>query len=67
MGSPSISTVAAAEFRREIADLVAQRGKQVGAAIDENRHLAAIMSELQGGLGHRSIVSLGLAAKQEPA
>ena len=46
------AALAAAEFRRHIADQFAQSDQQIGAAIDEDRDVAAVMTKLQGGLGH---------------
>ena len=56
------SALAAAEFGRQIADEIPQGGQQIAAAIDEDGDVAAVMAELQGGLGHR--LSLLLAGEQ---
>ncbi len=47
------AALAAAEFGRHIADLIAQGGEQIGAAIDEDGDVAAVVTKLQRGLGHR--------------
>ena len=46
------SALAATEFWRHIADLIAQDGEQIGAAIDKDRDIAVVVTKLQGGLGH---------------
>ena len=46
------AALAAAEFRRHVADQFAQRDQQIGAAVDEDRDVAAVVTKLQGGLGH---------------
>jgi len=46
------SALAAAEFGGHVADQIAQGGQQIDAAIDEDGDLAAVMTKLQGGLGH---------------
>lgn len=61
------AALTAAEFRRLIADLLTQRGKQVGAAVDENRCLAAVVSELQGGLGHGTSLSSAVPPEKQAA
>src|SRR5260370_24660308 len=56
------SALAATEFGRHVADEIAQGGKQIGAAIDEDGDVAAIVTKLQGGFGHK--LSLFLAGEQ---
>ena len=46
------SSLAAAKLGSHIADEFAQGGKQINAAIDEDRRVAAIVTKLQRGLGH---------------
>jgi hypothetical protein len=46
------AALAAAEFGRHVTDQLAQRDEEIGAAIDEDRDVAAIVTKLQGGLGH---------------
>ncbi len=52
-GAGAAAALAATEFRRMIADALAQRGEQTVAALDEHRDLAAVVAELQRRLGHR--------------
>src|SRR5262245_26878927 len=47
-GADPAGALPAAEFRRGIADAVAQRGEQVRAAIDEHRNIVTVMLELNG-------------------
>src|SRR5438270_45652 len=44
--------LAATELRRHVADQFAKRDEQVGATIDENGDIAAVVTKLQGSLGH---------------
>src|SRR6266487_1661777 len=46
------SALAATELGSHVADGIAQDGQQIGAAIDEHGDIAAIVTKLQGGLGH---------------
>src|SRR5260370_29719029 len=52
------SALAATELGSHIADELAQGGKQINAAIDEDRSVATIVTKLQGGLGHRFCLAL---------
>ena len=47
-GADPAGALPAAEFRRGVADAIAQRGEQVRAAIDEHRDVVAVMLELDG-------------------
>src|SRR6267154_2160713 len=53
---------AATELGSHVADGIAQGGQQIDAAIDEHGDIAAIVTKLQGGLGHG--LSLHLAGEQ---
>src|ERR1700752_1008808 len=44
--------LAAAEFGCHVADQLAQSDEQIGAAIDKNRDVAAVVTKLQSSLGH---------------
>src|SRR6266581_7664220 len=46
------SALAATELGSHVADGIAQGGQKIGAAIDEHGDIAAIVTKLQGGLGH---------------
>src|SRR5258706_4306183 len=53
-GAGAAAALAATEFGRVVADAVAQRREQAGAAFDEDRDLAVVVFELQSSLGHDS-------------
>src|SRR5829696_498412 len=46
------AALAAAEFRGHVADQFAERDQEIDAAVDEQRDVAAIVTKLEGGLGH---------------
>src|ERR1044072_8610619 len=46
------AALAAAEFRRHVADGFTQRDQQIDAAVDEKCDVAAVVTKLEGGLGH---------------
>src|ERR1700732_4333593 len=52
------SALAATEFGGHVADQFAQGDQQIDAAIDEDRDVAAVVTKLQGGLGHRCVLAL---------
>ncbi|MET4770344.1 hypothetical protein ABIA28_002558 [Bradyrhizobium elkanii] len=46
------AALAAAELGRHVADQLAQRDQKVGAAVNEDRDVTAVMLKLNGSLGH---------------
>src|SRR3984893_16648709 len=62
------SALAATELGSHVADEIAQRRQQIDAAINEDRDIAAVMTKLQGGFGHRLFPRLSLSlAGEQPA
>src|ERR1700688_3012376 len=52
------STLAASGFGGHVADQFSQGGHQIDGAVDEDGDGAAVMTKLQGGLGHRCFLAL---------
>src|SRR5262245_63116768 len=51
-GADAAGALPAAVFRRGVADALAQRSEQIGAAVDEDCDVAAVVAELDRDLGH---------------
>jgi hypothetical protein len=61
------SSLAATEFRRHIAQQLAQGGQQIDATVDEDGDVASVMTKLQCGLGHKLFLGLFLGIFLEPS